>query len=123
MHWIAERTIFFFIDNFPSPPAIVIGGLLWSYVCLYFAGYLKKNKGLKTGYARNVFHFLILARVVTIQLLWGTSIVCLFGGMVTIVILYAILRGDAHLLYEAMASTLARDTDITPGKSSKLHVF
>lgn len=110
MHWIAERTVFFFIDNFPSPTAIAIGGplaLLWSYVCLYFAGYLKKHKGLKTGYARKVFHFLIFASVVTIQLLWGTSIVCLFGGMVTVVILYAILRGDGHLLYEAMA----RETD------------
>jgi len=43
--------------------------------------------------------------------------------MVTVVILYAIPRGDAHLLHEAMASIFATDRDITTGKSSKLEGF
>ena len=106
MHWIAERTLSFFLNNFPSWNAIMIGGplgLLWSYVCLYFAGSLKVYKGLKTGYTRKVFHFLIFTSVVIIQIIWGTSIVCLFGGMCTLVIFYAIVQGDGHLLYEAMA--------------------
>ncbi|MDM8551389.1 hypothetical protein QUF72_14990 [Desulfobacterales bacterium HSG2] len=33
--------------------------------------------------------------------------VCLFGGMTTLVIFYAIFRGTGHILYEAMA----RETD------------
>lgn len=83
-------------------------GLLWSYVCLYLAGYLKKHTGLKTGYTRKVFHFLIFTSVVIIQLIWGTPIVCLFGGMCSLIILYAVFRGDGHPLYEA----IARDTDV-----------
>jgi phytol kinase len=35
--------------------------------------------------------------------LWGTPAVCLFGGMTTLVIFYAVIRGDGHPLYEAIA--------------------
>jgi phytol kinase len=107
---IADRTISFFLENFPSLRAIIIGGpmsLLWSYACLYFSGYLKQHKVVKTGYTRKLFHFLIFTSVVIIQLMWGTSIVCLFGGMCTLVIFYAIVRGNGNILYEAMA----RETD------------
>jgi phytol kinase len=107
---IVMRPLSFFLENFPSWSAIIIGGpmsLVWSYACLYLSGYLKKHKGLKTGYTRKVFHFLIFTSVVIIQLIWGTPIVCLFGGMCTLVIFYAIVRGNGHILYEAMA----RETD------------
>jgi len=77
--------------------------LLWAYLCLYFAGYLKRNKGLKTGYTRKVFHFLIFSSAVLVQSVWGTPILCLFGGMTTLVVFYAVFRGEGHPLYEAMA--------------------
>ena len=77
--------------------------MLWAYLCLYFAGYLKRIKGLKTGYTRKIFHFLIFTSAVLVQRVWGTPILCLFGGMTTLVIFYAIFRGAGHLLYEAMA--------------------
>lgn len=96
----------FFIDNFPSPTAILVGsppGLIWAYVCLYLSGYLKKVKGLRTGYTRKIFHFLIFMTVVFIHVVSGLPIVCLFGGMTTIVIFYAVLRGPGHLLYEGIA--------------------
>ena len=38
-----------------------------------------------------------------IQWIWGTSAVCLFGGMTALVIFYAVWRGNSHILYEAMA--------------------
>ena len=106
MTWFVQRVIAFFVDNFPSWRAIAVGGpigLLWAYLCLYFAGYLKRNKGLKTGYTRKVFHFLIFTSAVVVQCLWDTPILCLFGGMTTLIIFYAIFRGHGHLLYEAMA--------------------
>jgi phytol kinase len=96
----------FFVDNFPSPIAICIGGplgLFWAYVCLYFSGYLKKTKGLQTGYTRKIFHFMIFMTVALIHIVWGLPIVCLFGGMTSLVLFYAVLRGTDHILYEAMA--------------------
>lgn len=106
MDLIADRTLSFFISNFPSANAVLIGsplGLLWSYGCLCFAGYLKLCKGWRTGYTRKVFHFLTFMSVVAIQLLWGTPMVCLFGGMCTLVIFHAILKGPGTPLFEAMA--------------------
>jgi phytol kinase len=106
MDLIAERTLSFFIGNFPSGKGVLIGGplgVLWSYVCLRFAGHLKLRKGYMTGYTRKIFHFLIFMSVVIIQLIWGTPTVCLFGGMCTLVIFYAIWKGPGSPLFEAMA--------------------
>jgi phytol kinase len=67
---IAEKTLSFFISNSPSWNTILIGapvGILWSWICLRFAGYLKLGKGCRTGYTRKVFHFLIFTSVVIIQ--------------------------------------------------------
>lgn len=103
---VAERFISFFVDNFPSGRAIAVGaplGLLWAYLCLLLAGQLKRRYGLQTGYTRKVFHFSIFGSVVVVQGIWGTPIVCLFGGMTSLVILYAVVRGAGHVLYEAMA--------------------
>lgn len=67
------------------------------------AGYLKVKRGWKTGYTRKLFHFLIFGSVAVVNLTWGISGVCLFGGMTTLVIAYALLRGPGHCMYEAMA--------------------
>jgi phytol kinase len=106
MHEFASRFTGFFVENFPSWKTLLLAGppgLLWAYACLYLAGYLKKTRGLKTGYTRKIFHFLIFATVAVIHALYGTSGVCLFGAMTSLVIFYALLRGNGHLLYEAMA--------------------
>ncbi|MCP4110233.1 MAG: hypothetical protein GY749_32715 [Desulfobacteraceae bacterium] len=103
---ISEKTISFFINNFPSMKTILIAGppgIAWAFICLFFAGYLKKNKGLRTGYTRKTFHFLIFMTVALIHSVWGTPGVCLFGGMTTIVIFFAVYKGDGNILYEAMA--------------------
>jgi phytol kinase len=95
-----------FIENFPSMKAILLGGplgLAWAFACLYFAGWLKNYRGWKTGYTRKVFHFLIFGTVAGLQVWWGTPMVCLFGGMTSLVVFYAIWQGDGHILYEAMA--------------------
>lgn len=101
-----DKIFSFFIENFPSLKSICLGGpagMIWAWACLSFSGYLKVKKGLRTGYSRKTFHFLIFSSVALIQWIWGTKIVCLFGGMTSIVIFYAILRGDGHPMYEAMA--------------------
>lgn len=106
MDLITDWTLAFFINNFPSWKSILIGspfGVLWSYLCLHFSGYLKQSRGYKTGYTRKTFHFLIFASVVIIQMVWDTSAVCLFGGACTLVIFYAVRKGSGNLLYEAIA--------------------
>ncbi len=106
VNWIITRTLSFFVDSVPSWNATLAGGpvcLLWSVACLYCAGYCKKYRGFKTGYSRKLFHFLIFMSAAVIQWIWGIKIVCLFGSMCTLVIFYAIFRGNGNLLYEAMA--------------------
>jgi phytol kinase len=105
MNWFLDRMLGFFIENFPSWQAIAIGGplgLAWSFAALWFAGRLKQF-GTKTGYTRKVFHFIIFSTVVALQWRFGTSAVCLFGGMCTLVIFFAVWRGSGNILYEAMA--------------------
>lgn len=77
--------------------------MTWASLWLCFAGYLKRYRGVRTGYTRKVFHLSIFLSVALIQWLWGTPMVCLFGGMTTLVIFCAIIRGSGHLLYEAIA--------------------
>jgi phytol kinase len=101
-----EAVTRFFVVNFPDARTCLIGGpaaLAWAAACLYGAGLLKTRGQVKTGYTRKVFHFLIFGTVVAIHARWGTSGVCLFGGMASLVIAYAILRGPGHVMYEAMA--------------------
>ena len=101
-----DRILEFFIKNFPSLKTLVIAGppaLCWSYSCLLFAGYLKTRKGIRTGYSRKVFHFLIFFSAALTHAVWGSRGVCLFGAMTTCVIFYAVARGRGNILYEAMA--------------------
>jgi phytol kinase len=105
-----QELVRFFAANCPDASALAVGGpaaLAWAAACLLAAGILKARLKLKTGYTRKVFHFLIFGTVVVIHWLWGTPGVCLFGGMTTVVIAYALLKGSGHIMYEAMA----RETD------------
>lgn len=101
-----QTIVDFFCANFPSLRALATGGpvaLLWAAACLMFAGILKSRCNWKTGYTRKVFHFLIFGSVVVVHAIWKTPGVCLFGGMTTVVIAYAVLCGPGHFMYEAMA--------------------
>lgn len=105
MNGFVESVPRFFIDNFPTWEAIAVGGplgLAWSFAALWFAGRLKRN-GTRTGYTRKTFHFLIFGTVAALQWRSGTPAVCLFGGMCTLVVFFAVWRGPGNLLYEAMA--------------------
>lgn len=101
-----KSLVSFFIQNTPPLRIIFTAGplfLLWSYFCLRFAAYLKLTRGFKTGYSRKTFHLLTFVTVAVLQQAAGLPIVCLFGGMTTLVVAYAVLRGDGHPLYEAIA--------------------
>lgn len=96
----------FFAQNLPGPSALILGGppsLAWAWISLYFAGYLKAVRNWPTGYTRKVFHFLIFGTVALLQAISGSKAVCLFGAACSLVIFYALFKGDGHRLYEAMA--------------------
>lgn len=85
---------------------LVAGGviaLVWSYVCLLFAGYLRVNVRLRTGYTRKVFHVLIFVSAVAVQAIFGFAAVCVFGSMVSLVVAHAVIAGPGNRLYEAIA--------------------
>jgi phytol kinase len=92
--------------NSPSFSEILIGGtvaLLWSYACLFFAGYLRLKLAVRTGYTRKVFHVLIFISAVLVHAFSGFLAVCLFGSMVSIVVGHAVVVGPGSILYEAIA--------------------
>lgn len=99
------RATEFFWNNLPGYWLFFTAGplfLLWSLVCLCFAGELRR-RGVRVGYTRKVFHFLIFGTSVLTQVLWGTRILCLFGGTGLVVVLFAVALGDGHPLFEALA--------------------
>ena len=105
MNGVIDSVLGFFIANFPSWEAIAIGGplgLAGSVAALWFAGRLKRL-GIRTGYTRKVFHLLIFSAVAVLQWRLGTPAVCLFGGMCTMVVFFAVWRGSGNMMYEAMA--------------------
>ena len=105
MQVMIDRITGFFIENFPTGKTLLVGGpagLAWSFLALWFAGRLKQQ-GVRTGYTRKVFHFLIFTTVAMLQWWKGTPAVCLFGGTCTMAVFYAVWQGRGHILYEAMA--------------------
>lgn len=106
MDVVIEPLLNFFVTNMPSLNEILTWGpifLAWAFACLSFAGLVKRRYRFPTGYSRKIFHFLIFGSVAMVQWQAGTSMMCLFGGMTTLVVFYAILRGSGNLLYDAMA--------------------
>jgi len=96
----------FLLENIPTSEELLFLsplGILWALSSLWLAGYLKRYQKFRTGYTRKIFHFLIFSSAAGIQAFWGVRLVCLFGGMTSLVIFYAVLRGNGHLLYEALA--------------------
>lgn len=103
---LANRIFHFFLDNFPPfkltswlfPISIV-----WSFLALFIAGFSKKNLQWKTGYTRKVFHFLIFVSAFFYQYYFQLQGVFILGWSVTITLIYACLKGDENLFYEALA--------------------
>jgi len=106
MDSVTETVYEFFVVNTPPLKTIFLGGpvfLAWAFTCLAIAGWLKRDYQWRTGYTRKLFHVLIFGTAAILEWRWGTPLVFLFGGMTTLAIGYAIVRGRGNLMYEAMA--------------------
>ena len=101
-----QNFVAFFSQIIPPVQEILIAGplfLLWAFCGLWLAGWFKAKQGFKTGYTRKIFHFLIFASAAVIQTFSSLRVLCLFGAMVSLVIFFALVKGDGHALYEAIA--------------------
>jgi len=96
----------FFADNLPTLPELFTFGPVYAaiaFAALAGAGWLKRAKGLRTGYSRKVFHFSVFLTAAFCIGGYGTRPVCLFGAMTTLTIAFALWHGAGTLLYEAIA--------------------
>jgi phytol kinase len=77
--------------------------LLFTWAAAALAGWMRVAKGWPVAYSRKGFHFAIFTMAGVVQLLGGLPAVMLFGGLVSGVVLYAVLRGEGFPFYEALA--------------------
>ena len=101
-----DKLFHFFLDNFPSLKLIswlFPISILWSFLALFMAGFCKKKLQWKTGYTRKLFHFFIFISAFFYQSYFQLQGVFILGWSVTIAILYACLKGNGNLFYEALA--------------------
>jgi len=77
--------------------------LLFAGAAAAVAAWMRVAKGWPVAYSRKTFHFAIFTMAGVLQLLGGLPAVMLFGGLVSGVVLYAVLRGAGFPFYEALA--------------------
>jgi len=70
-------------------------------------GRMRVKKNIRVPYTRKVFHFFIFTLAAGLQPAFGLSSVVLFGIVVGLAVLYAVLRGKGFPFYDA----IARQTD------------
>jgi phytol kinase len=89
--------------------ALMAAPLLFAYGAgaAALAGWLRARRGVRTPYTRKIFHFLIFTAACVLQVKAGLPYVMLFGGLVSLIVLFAVYRGEGFSFYEA----LARPTD------------
>jgi phytol kinase len=90
----------------PDPEMIVFLGpflLLFAGGAACLAGWMRTVRGLPVAYSRKGFHFLIFTMAGVLQIVGGLPAVMLFGGLVSLIVLYAVARGAGFPFYEALA--------------------
>jgi phytol kinase len=90
----------------PDSEMIVFLGpflLLFTGGAAWVAGWMRTARGLPVAYSRKGFHFLIFTMAGVLQVMGGLPAVMLFGGLVSLIVLYAVARGEGFPFYEALA--------------------
>jgi len=90
----------------PDVEMIVVLGpvlLLFTAFAAALFGWLRVARDWPVAYSRKGFHFAIFTVAGGLQVMGGLPAVMLFGGLVSLVVLYAVLRGVGFPFYEALA--------------------
>ncbi len=89
--------------SWPQLLSICFFGVFIAAAGLAGCGYLARRRGTPTGYTRKIFHALIFLSAAGINGRFGFAGVLAFGAGASLPLFYALLRGDGHLFYEAIA--------------------
>lgn len=93
----------------PAPgvaPRVAILALAVGVACAAWVAVLR-DRGVRVAYTRKVFHIVIFTAAAVVQAVWGLSGTVVFGSVVAGMVVAAVLKGEGHPFYEA----LARDKD------------
>lgn len=66
-----------------------------------------RDRGVRVAYTRKLFHIVIFTAAAIVHAVWGLAGTVVFGAVIAGMVLAAVLRGDGHPFYDA----LARDKD------------
>ncbi len=103
----AEGSAASFIERAtPDVQMVVLLGpalLLLSWAAARFVGRLAADRKVRVPYTRKIFHFVIFTLAGVLQFTGGLPAVMLLGVIVSLMVLYAVARGDGFPFYEAMA--------------------
>ena len=77
--------------------------ILYIVSAAVLAGWLRSREHVITPYTRKVFHFLIFTMAAALQVVFGLKTVLVFGVWTCMAVLYALVRGEGHPFYEALA--------------------
>ncbi|MCW8445375.1 hypothetical protein OQJ05_15115 [Fluoribacter gormanii] len=77
--------------------------LVYTFITSQLVGMLRTTRHWPVGSTRKLFHLLIFNMAGFIQLIYGLTLVILFGIYVSCFILYALMRGESYPFYEAIA--------------------
>jgi len=89
----------------PLGDAVRLGviGLAWGLAVSLFAGWLNQRRGVRTGFTRKIFHFLIFGGAAAVHLKGGFPLVNAYAAGATLVVLFGVWRSDGDLVFEGMA--------------------
>ncbi|HEX6307652.1 MAG TPA: hypothetical protein VFZ69_05650 [Longimicrobiales bacterium] len=96
-----------FIPDAATTMLVVPAALLYGAAAAAFAGWLRIRRAVRVPYTRKIFHFLILSAATLVHLQWGVRGVVVYGTVIALLVVAAVLRGDGFAFYEA----IARGTD------------
>jgi phytol kinase len=102
----AAPPVSFLSQAIPDLESIVLLGpflLLFAGSAACLAGWMRTRRGMPVAYSRKGFHFLIFTMAGVLQVAGGLAAVMLFGTLVSLIVLYAVARGDGFPFYEALA--------------------
>lgn len=78
-------------------------GLVVALVAGAVAAWMRGTCAIAAPYTRKTFHFAIFSAAAGVHLWKGPAGVVVFGAVVSLVVLYAVVRGEGDRLYEALA--------------------
>jgi phytol kinase len=91
------------IPSFETVVLLTPGLTLYGAFIGWVIGWMRVEKDVRIPHTRKIFHFLIFTMAAGLQPAFGLSSVILFGCVVGLTIVYAVLRGAGFPFYEAIA--------------------